>query len=338
MVFEDPHSIEMLRRIRLIAPSEATVLVIGETGTGKEVVARYLHELSRRSAAPFISLNCGALASGLADAELFGFERGAFTGALSAKEGWFEAAQGGTLFLDEIGDLPLPLQVKLLRVLQEREVVRLGSRNALAIDVRIVAATNIDLAAAVRAGNFREDLFFRLNVATIAVPPLRDRPGDIIPLAEFFLRSYAERAGIEDLSLSDEAIEALLGHPWPGNVRELDNLLHRAVLVCQDGCIEAGDIFAAIPHADGFPPMDSGGDAFRQLSATLRTLFKRRIPDLFEQIDNSIVLGAYDFCHENQVQAARLLGATERVVRYKVYKYGIDCRIFKERALPRRNA
>src|SRR3954470_9997570 len=185
LVFEDPLSRALLARIERIAPSDAPVLVTGETGTGKELVARQGHALSNRAARPFVAVNAGAFSASLAESELFGHEKGAFTGAQSAKAGWFEAASGGTLFLDEIGDLPLPLQVKLLRVLQEREVVRLGSRQAIPIDVRLIAATNVDLEEAVAAGHFREDLFYRLNVATILLPPLRERPGDILPLAAY---------------------------------------------------------------------------------------------------------------------------------------------------------
>jgi sigma-54-specific transcriptional regulator len=260
-VFEDSCSRDLLRQIRQIAPSDATVLIVGETGTGKEIVARYVHELSRRVAGPFAAINCGAFADSLVDAELFGHERGAFTGATSRKSGWFEAAQGGTLFLDEIGDLPLLLQVKLLRVLQEREVVRLGSRQAIPIDVRLVAATNVDLEAAVRAGRFREDLYFRLNVATLRLPALRERPGDILPLAEQFLRVYGQRSDLDQIVLSGESVQQLLDYSWPGNVRELENVIHRAVLTCQDGRIEVTDLPIASggrTHTTELPRPDKG--------------------------------------------------------------------------------
>src|SRR6266542_5713505 len=205
LVFEDPRSQEVLRRIRQLAPSDATVLIRGETGTGKEIAARHLHELSRRADRPFVAINCGAFSETLVDSELFGHDRGAFTGATAARDGWFEAAQGGTLFLDEIGDLPLGIQVKLLRVLQEREIVRLGSRQATAIDVRVVAATNVDLRAAVAAGRFREDLYYRLNVATLRLSPLRERPGDIPLLAEHFLDVYGARMATGPIELTPEA-------------------------------------------------------------------------------------------------------------------------------------
>jgi sigma-54-specific transcriptional regulator len=215
----------LLDRIKLVAPSVANVLIIGETGTGKELIARHLHHLSERSSGPFVAVNCGAFAESLVESELFGHERGAFTGALGARAGWFEAAQGGSLFLDEIGELPLHLQVKLLRVLQEQQVVRIGSRQPIEIDVRIVASTNIDLEKAVAAGRFREDLYFRLNVATLRVAPLRERRGDLLPLAQFFLREYSQRLGT-NVGLSPEAEAHLLNrYTWPGNIRELETLL-----------------------------------------------------------------------------------------------------------------
>jgi len=323
-VFEDTCSRELLRQIRQIAPSEATVLIVGETGTGKEIVARYVHELSRRVAGPFAAINCGAFSDSLVDAELFGHERGAFTGATSSKSGWFEAAQGGTLFLDEIGDLPLLLQVKLLRVLQEREVVRLGSRQAIPIDVRLVAATNVDLEAAVRAGRFREDLYFRLNVATLRIPPLRERPGDILPLAEHFLGVYGQRAGLDQVALSGDAVQQLLDHSWPGNVRELENVIHRAVLTCQDGHIEAADLPLASggrTHSTELPRPDK--TALLALERVLMQMFEQGGPELYERINTAVVTEAYRFCHENQVQAAHLLGISRNVLRARLAQGGL---------------
>jgi sigma-54-specific transcriptional regulator len=324
LVFEDPCSRELLRQIRQIAPSEATALVVGETGTGKEIVARYVHELSRRASGPFVAVNCGAFSENLVDAELFGHERGAFTGATMAKGGWFEAAQGGTLFLDEIGDLPLSLQVKLLRVLQEREVVRLGSRTPIPIDVRLVAATNVDLAAAVRAGRFREDLFFRLNVASLTVPPLRARPGDILPLTEYFLRIHGQRCGVDDPSLTDEAVQKLLDHGWPGNVRELENVLHRAVLTSQNGLIRPDDLSLGssglgAPGAETPPPPFAVGP----LERALLPLFEQGGSELFERITSAVVAEAYQFCHENQVQTANLLGISRNVLRARLATAGL---------------
>jgi sigma-54-specific transcriptional regulator len=255
---------------------------------------------------------------------LFGHERGAFTGATSSKSGWFEAAQGGTLFLDEIGDLPLLLQVKLLRVLQEREIVRLGSRQAIPIDVRLVAATNVDLEAAVRAGRFREDLYFRLNVATLRLPPLRERPGDILPLAEHFLRVYGQRAGLDQVALSSESVQQLLDHSWPGNVRELENVIHRAVLTCQNGRIEVADLPVAsggkMPHTEA-PRADKA--ALLALERVLVEMFEQGGPELYERINTAVVTEAYRFCHENQVQAAHLLGISRNVLRARLAQGGL---------------
>jgi sigma-54-specific transcriptional regulator len=253
-VFSDPQSRALQDLIKRIAPSEATALIMGETGTGKELVARHVHALSRRANSNFVAINCGAFSETLIESELFGYERGAFTGAQQAKAGWFETANGGTLFLDEIGDLPLPMQVKLLRVLQEREVVRLGGRKAIPIDVRLIAATNVDLAEAVRAGRFREDLFYRLQVVTLPLKPLRERAGDILPLTRHFLQMYAQRLHVQDPVVLPEADQALLAYPWPGNIRELENVIHRALLVCQQGVITAADLHLPSWHTQNVVP------------------------------------------------------------------------------------
>jgi len=250
-VFSDPQSRALQDLIKRIAPSEATALIMGETGTGKELVARHVHALSRRSHSNFVAINCGAFSETLIESELFGYERGAFTGAQQSKAGWFETANGGTLFLDEIGDLPLAMQVKLLRVLQEREVVRLGGRKPIPIDVRLIAATNVDLAEAVRAGRFREDLFYRLQVVTLPLKPLRERAGDILPLTRHFLQMYAQRLHVADPVVMPEADQALLAYPWPGNIRELENVIHRALLVCQQGVITAADLHLPSWHTQG---------------------------------------------------------------------------------------
>jgi len=253
-VFSDPQSRALQDLIKRIAPSEATALIMGETGTGKELVARHVHALSRRSHSNFVAINCGAFSETLIESELFGYERGAFTGAQQSKAGWFETANGGTLFLDEIGDLPLAMQVKLLRVLQEREVVRLGGRKPIPIDVRLIAATNVDLAEAVRAGRFREDLFYRLQVVTLPLKPLRERAGDILPLTRHFLQMYAQRLHVADPIVTAEADQALLAYPWPGNIRELENVIHRALLVCQQGVITAADLHLPSWHTHGAAP------------------------------------------------------------------------------------
>jgi sigma-54-specific transcriptional regulator len=260
-VFADPNSRALHDVIERVAPSEATVLITGETGTGKELVARHVHGLSRRRDAGFVAINCGAFSETLIESELFGYERGAYTGALQGKPGWFETANGGTLFLDEIGDLPLAMQVKLLRVLQEREVVRLGARRPVPIDVRLIAATNIDLSEAVRAGRFREDLYYRLQVIALPVMPLRERSGDVLPLANHFLATYARRLQVDDARLTPEAERALLLYPWPGNIRELENVMHRAVLLSRAGLITPTELnlpgwhnMATAHHAPAAPP------------------------------------------------------------------------------------
>jgi aliphatic sulfonates family ABC transporter substrate-binding protein len=321
LVFEDPRSRALLERIQQVAPSHATVLIIGETGTGKEIVARYLHELSRRRDKPFAAVNCGAFSENLAEADLFGHEKGAFTGAHAAKAGWFEAAHGGTLFLDEIGDLSMPLQVKLLRVLQEGEVVRVGSRQALPVDVRLVAATNVDLQQAMAAGHFREDLFYRLNVTLLELPPLRERPGDILPLAAHFLDSYRRRLGVEAAELSADAERRLLEHAWPGNIRELENAIHHALLVCKQGSIRAEDLGLA-PARAVKAKADPVSNGQSRLDLALGELFEQNVPNLYEHIESVVMRAAYRYCHNNQLQTARLLGVSRNVVRARLIQFG----------------
>ncbi|MGY2199665.1 sigma-54 interaction domain-containing protein [Pseudomonas gingeri] len=327
LVFKDPRSQELLARIERLAPSEANTLIIGETGTGKELVARHIHHLSRRGREPFVAVNCGAFAETLVESELFGHEKGAFTGATTHKAGWFEAANGGTLFLDEIGDLPLNMQVKLLRVLQEREVVRLGSRTPIPINVRLVAATNVNLADAVVAGHFREDLFYRLHVATIRLPPLRERPGDILPLAEFFLEEHCQRLGYNRASLSIEAERKMLEHSWPGNIRELENAIHHALLVCRNQLVQPADLHLVDMRSSGIrqdevhqaPPALSGPV---DLESALNALFEQNIPDLYEHIEETIFRAAYRYCHGNQLQTGRLLNISRNIVRARLEKIG----------------
>lgn len=232
----DPGSKLALQQLDRLAPSEATILIVGESGTGKELIARRVHERSGRRG-PFVAVNCGALTESLAEAELFGHEGGSFTGATAARVGWFEAAEGGTLLLDEVSELPAELQVKILRVLQEREVVRVGSRRARRIDVRVIAASNVDLPRAVMDGRFRADLYYRLNVAAVSLPALRERRGDIVPLAEHFLVKHGERLRSRAAFLTAEAKCALLTHAWPGNIRELENVIQAAMMASPDGAV-----------------------------------------------------------------------------------------------------
>jgi sigma-54-specific transcriptional regulator len=327
LVFEDPRSRALLERIRLIAPSGANALIVGETGTGKEIIASHIHALSSRAHGPFVAVNCGAFSENLVESELFGHERGAFTGAISAKSGWFEAAHGGTLFLDEIGDLPLALQVKLLRVLQERQVVRVGSRKPIDIDVRVVAATNVQLESAVNEGRFREDLYYRLNVANLHLAALRDRPGDIPPLVEHFVRVYSERLGVRDIRVSPEAMEQLVhGHSWPGNIRELENVIHHAILVRRGSVIRSEDLnlTSLRPRASAAEPSPRhpAGDPADGFKRALLELFEQGGDNLFENIESSVMRAAYDYCHRNQLETARLLGISRNIVRDRLLRYG----------------
>ena len=250
MVGESPAIQKLLQMIARVAPQESSVLVTGESGTGKELVARALHRLSPRSAKPFVAINCAALTETLLESELFGYERGAFTGAVAQKKGKLETADGGTVFLDEIGELAPSLQAKLLRVLQQREFERVGGTRTLPLDVRVVAATNRDLAAEVRRGAFREDLYHRLNVVALRVPPLRERPGDILPLALHFLGRFSARCRRRVVSISPEAERCLNAYAWPGNVRELENAIERAVVLGQSESVMPEDLPEAIAAPD----------------------------------------------------------------------------------------
>ena len=321
LVFEDVKSKALLERIQLIGPSAANVLITGETGTGKELIARHLHALSARATGPFLAVNCGAFSEGLVESELFGHERGSFTGANVARAGWFEAARAGTLFLDEIGDLPLSMQVKLLRVLQERQVVRLGSRNPVPIDARVVAATNVNLEEAVAAGRFREDLYYRLQVATLHIPPLRERQADIVPLAQYFLGIYGERLGLKNPVLSAEAIKILVNqHSWPGNIRELENVIHHALLVCRENIVRREDLHLSSLRSRNVETWGSDGDG--GLRQALLALFESDRPNLYARIDASVFKAAYEFCHRNQLQTARLLGISRNILRARLIEYG----------------
>ncbi|MEJ0046142.1 MAG: sigma 54-interacting transcriptional regulator [Rhodospirillales bacterium] len=343
-IFADPASRAFEARLALLAPTDATVLIMGETGTGKEVAARALHARSLRSG-PFLAVNCGALSETLAEAELFGHEKGAFTGAVRAQPGWFEAAAGGTLLLDEIGELPLAMQVKLLRVLQEREVTRVGSRIARRLDVRIVAATNVDLDQAVAAGSFRRDLLFRLNVGAVRLRPLRERRQDIEPLAQHFLALYGARFGRAAQGFAADALDALQRHDWPGNVRELDNVVHRAVLLNAGPLIGAADISLgsetgcdgpaapAPPFGQpsfGQPPFGQppGGPAARgSVETALRQLAEGWMrdgePDLLRRTMRVLVQTGFDAADGNQVKAAERLGVSRNTLRTQLGHLGV---------------
>jgi transcriptional regulator with PAS, ATPase and Fis domain len=307
-----------------VAPSEASVLIIGETGTGKELVARHIHNLSARRNRPFVAVNCGAFSESLVEAELFGHEKGAFTGALSAKAGWFEEADGGTLFLDEIGDLPMAIQVKLLRVLQEREVVRLGSRKSIPIDVRVLAATNVQLEKAINAGHFREDLYYRLDVVSLELSPLRERPGDILPLTRHFIEAYSQRLGYGPITISREAEHKLRSYSWPGNIRELENVIHHTLLICRNGVIERDDLRLSNMRIerqdDSQHAVDNSAEAL--LERAFQKLFEEQAGALHEKVEDTLLRAAYRFSHYNQVHTANLLGLSRNVTRTRLIKIG----------------
>jgi len=326
LVFSDPESKKLLSLIERVAPSDATAYIKGETGTGKELVARHIHSLSARRGGPFAAINCGAFSETLVESELFGYERGAFTGAVGAKAGWFESANGGTLFLDEIGDLPLSTQVKLLRVLQEREIVRIGSRKPTPIDVRLIAATNVNLEEAVEVGRFREDLYYRINVVPIQLSPLRERPGDILPLVEHFISIYKDRLHTAAPQLHPETIRLLHEYPWPGNIRELENTIHRALLVCDGNVLRPSNL--------NLPQLQSGADGRTDASTpnvsdtlplenVFAQLFDQGHDELHDLVLRKLILQAYEHSRLNQVQAAKLLGISRNVMRTQLKHFGV---------------
>jgi sigma-54-specific transcriptional regulator len=319
LVFEDPASRDLLNQIERIAPSDATVLITGETGTGKELVARHVHALSERHLAVFGAINCAALSETLIESELFGHEKGAFTGALTAKDGWFQTAHKGTLFLDEVGDLPLGLQAKMLRVLQEREVVKVGARRPTPVDVRVIVATNVNLEEAVEAGRFRADLYYRFNVVQLRLLPLRERPGDILPLAQHFLALYGNRLGYTKPRLSPKAERLLLDYQWPGNIRELENAIHRALLVCPADQLRPEDFKLTGVQAAAAASTPST----HSLESAILTLCERQPPQLFDLIEETVVRTAFEFCEQNQVQTARLLDISRNVLRHRLNRYGM---------------
>jgi DNA-binding NtrC family response regulator/ABC-type nitrate/sulfonate/bicarbonate transport system substrate-binding protein len=320
LVFHDPASIALRDRLDLLAPTEATILVVGETGTGKELVARYIHAHSARRGRPFVAVNCGALSDSLAEAELFGHEKGAFTGAVVAKAGWFEAAGGGTLLLDEVGDLSLPLQVKLLRVLQEREVVRLGARTTIPVDVRVIAATNVDLEKAVAEKRFREDLYFRLNVAAVDLLPLRERIGDIEPLARHFLDIYRRQLGKPDIGFAADAIAALQRHRWPGNIRELENVVQKALLLAGGSLVGASELHLpamTCPVTKDQPAIETC------IAALVQRAVATGEADLFERVLRTLVQTAYVGAQGNQIRTAAILGLSRNSLRTHLSHLGL---------------
>lgn len=310
VLFEDAAMKAIRETVLRVAKTPVPVLVLGETGVGKDVIAAMLHELSPRANRPFLAINCASLPETLLESELFGHERGAFTGAIAAKPGLLEAAEGGTVFFDEIGDLPLALQAKLLRVFESREVTRLGALKPRNVDVRFVAATNRDLARDISTGRFRQDLYYRLNCIGVTVPPLRERRADIVPLAELFLESVRFRCETTDVRFSPAALSAMNAHSWPGNVRELRSAVERAAIFARGELIEPNDL--------GLPTAGSG-PAAAPASITQGPTEIETTPDL-EREHIARALGA---CGGNQSRAARLLGISRRTLVRKIAALGL---------------
>jgi Nif-specific regulatory protein len=303
---------QVYEQMAQVARTNTTVLIRGESGTGKELIAHAIHYNSLRAGKPFIKVSCAALPDTLIESELFGYEKGAFTGALTRKKGRFEIADGGTLFLDEIGDLNLSTQVKLLRVLQEREFERLGGTETIRVNVRLIAATNKDLERAIAEGTFREDLYYRLNVFAIFVPPLRERKPDVLLLADYFLEKYSREHGKNIKRISTPAIDMLMSYHWPGNVRELENCIERAVLLCDGSVI----------HAHHLPPT-------LQTAEASGTVVNLSLSEAVQAYEKDLIQDALKTTRGNRAKAARLLRTTQRIINYKIKKYGIDCSRFR---------
>jgi len=305
LVARDARMRETLEMARRVARAEASVLITGESGVGKEVVARYLHEHSARVAGPFVSVNCAAIPEALLESELFGHEKGAFTGAASRRIGKFEEANGGTLLLDEVSEMDPRLQAKLLRALQEREIDRVGGTKPVPVDIRVLATTNRDLEQAVKDGTFREDLMFRLNVVPLEIPPLRERPDDIRGLAEHFAAKYARLNGLGTVKLAAAALRRLEAHAWPGNVRELENCMHRAVLLADGELIDADAI--RLPKAPSTAPAGDGA------------LVGHTVAD----VERRLILDTLDHTRGNRTQAAAILGISIRTLRNRLHEYAV---------------
>jgi transcriptional regulator with GAF, ATPase, and Fis domain len=300
----------VLATVERVATTNSTVLLGGESGVGKDLIARAIHEKSRRASGPFVKINSTAIPENLLESELFGYEKGAFTGATASKPGKFELADKGTLFLDEIGDVPPAIQVKLLRVLQEREFERLGGTRTIKVDVRLIAATNRDLRAALEDGTFREDLYYRLNVVPIDIPPLREHKEDVAGLANLFLARFAQDSGRSEkiTGISPAAMQLLAGHYWPGNVRELQNVIERACALASGSQLEVGDIQLDAPRNRA----NSSSDRFLPDGMTL------------DQWEDEMIREALKRAGGNKSQAARLLGLSRNALRYRLSKIGID--------------
>ncbi|MEP1932597.1 MAG: sigma-54 dependent transcriptional regulator [Roseibium sp.] len=316
LIYRDDAMAVVVKLAEQVAPSEASVLITGESGTGKEVIARHVHKCSKRASKPFISINCAAIPEHLLESELFGHEKGAFTGAVARRIGKFEEADGGTLLLDEISEMDVRLQSKLLRAIQERVIDRVGGTRPVPVNIRILATSNRDLAESVRQGQFREDLLFRLNVVNLKIPALRERPADIMELAQFFIKHYSEANGVAEREISLEARQALMSNPWPGNVRELENTIHRSILLASGEEIGV----EAIRMPDGTPLSVSRGPAemaAQTAEAVTRSYVGRTVAD----VERDLILDTLDHCLGNRTHAAKILGISIRTLRNKLNQY-----------------
>jgi len=318
LVTRDPAMQTVLTLADQVAGSDASILITGESGVGKEVMARYVHGKSRRATRPFISVNCAAIPENLLESELFGHEKGAFTGAVARRIGKFEEADGGTLLLDEISEMDGRLQAKLLRALQEREIDRVGGSRPVKVDIRILATSNRDLAQAVKDGTFREDLLYRLNVVNLQLPPLRERPGDIPALADYFIKKYAEANGVPVRPLSEGARRRIFSHRWPGNVRELENGMHRAVLLSSGAEIEE----FAIRLPDG-QPLSAGPEVSvaRNASMAAEAASRGFVGQTVAAVEQQLILDTLSHCFGNRTHAANILGISIRTLRNKLKEY-----------------
>jgi DNA-binding NtrC family response regulator len=318
-LFRDPAMQRVVKMAEQVAASEASILITGESGTGKEVIARFVHSRSKRSAKPFISVNCAAIPEALLESELFGHEKGAFTGAIARRVGKFEEASGGTLLLDEISEMDVRLQAKLLRAIQERVIDRVGGTKPVPVDIRILATSNRNLTEAVREGSFREDLLFRLNVVNLKLPALRERPGDIVALADHFVAKYAKANGLPKRELSDDARTALLQAPWPGNVRELENTLHRAVLLATGTMIGAEAI--VLPDGMGLSEAVRMHSPAQQLAETAEAMSRALVGRTVADVERELILDTLDHTWGNRTHAANILGISIRTLRNKLNQY-----------------
>ncbi|MCI3135037.1 sigma-54 interaction domain-containing protein [Phenylobacterium aquaticum] len=320
MVVRDIAMQQVLQLADQVAGSDASILITGESGSGKEVVARYVHQKSRRASKPFISVNCAAIPENLLESELFGHEKGAFTGAVARRIGKFEEANGGTLLLDEISEMDVRLQAKLLRAIQEREIDRVGGTKPVKVDIRILATSNRDLTQAVKDQTFREDLLYRLNVVNLRLPPLRERPGDVVALAEFFVKKYAAANGVPERPLSAESKRRLAGHRWPGNVRELENAMHRAVLLSVGPEIEETAI--RLPDGQPLSSPDAGSRAAMAAADAAEAVTRAFVGQTVAAMEQQLILDTLEHCLGNRTHAANILGISIRTLRNKLKEYG----------------